>query len=1111
MADTPAAGASPTSNISALASALKLPLALACIVAIALTTYYFFYVTDKHSYLIERDFRLLATIGQEIHEAIESDQQVLKNLLNSGERNGSRGEDNCHGWNLKEDPSIKQCVAQFIPVLRVADVLEWPKYRPNRTDADVRLQFVDETSSVWTDGRDATASDAVFQLKFADLVTPFIDTAMVRSAFDSVFVVASDGRVVARSGGVQPYITRFDKLADLTDPKKPTKLDFDAVSRTAAMVDVEAFGSVYTMFTQPCCAGLTRKDSQKPDDGMALCALAQRKKLTSASYAVPFAIAFFASLGLCVSLLGWPFLRLRCIGEFDRVRRHDVVMVGLSALIGVGLVAILTLDMFAAERLRGLLDDQLVAFATEVQNAAGSEITAASTQLDILEDVARPWSPEEHGLIFNNQGGDKSYFSDEQLRQYPWFRSFATLDDTGRQQKKLVLEKFVTSLVNVSPRSYFKHWIPALGLATTPEPSGGSSRFSASSSTVFLDSIRSSTTGTREVVLSKLSKDVHVETLAIPMRSLINPIVPRGFGFAIVDSEGKVQFHSDPEHKLLEDFFLESDRNRRLRALAAAKGTEQVDISYWGRDWRAYVQPFAPSRDLFAREWKLFDREWTIVTFFEQDLLRTVRMEWLVHALLFFVIYLGVYIAICVGVLIVAPGYRAPWLWPDPGRSGAYLDLLPPLACLALTFTLAIATSAPGPLLIIGWLVPFLAWTAVYVGLLRERCQGRLALAAVGGVAIIAVLIVIALRNMSLAEGLPFVALTMAGVALPLFKLRTRTSDRSSPSPPPVSASYGFAAGLLLLVTALLPGVAFFKVGWDLQIRTFVKYGQLELARHGVEREQREGRLLAEQFSPDGRTRMQPIRATSPIYSAGAYHAFFFDSAQEPGEPLEAAPQKHALPELIEELLPFYSESSVRFRELVHDQSADESWRWTQSRDKLFLHSPAGATQPTISSTVPRLVDGVSGGRPFALLVVAIVAMIGALVWVVRFLLYEVFLVDIIGPFSVAGAETHPQRVFRVSESVPKVIPGRRCLVDVATAPERPTERADWLAAQLTLIHVASATRGVLIINFSHRLSDRSLADHKLALVEHALHDLGRAIEIYSTAPPSVVLHRIKR
>src|SRR5262245_772596 len=178
MADTSAAGASPTSKISALTSALKLPLALACIVAIALTTYYFVYVRNKQSYLIERNFRLLAAIGQEIHDAIENDRQVLKNLANTGENDN---ELNC-GWDLKV-PKVKRCVAQFIPVLRVADVLEWPNVKPDRPDADVhvQVQVVDETSSIWTDDRDASAPDAVFQLKFADLVTPFIDTTMVRS------------------------------------------------------------------------------------------------------------------------------------------------------------------------------------------------------------------------------------------------------------------------------------------------------------------------------------------------------------------------------------------------------------------------------------------------------------------------------------------------------------------------------------------------------------------------------------------------------------------------------------------------------------------------------------------------------------------------------------------------------------------------------------------------------------------------------------------------------------------------------------------------------------------------------------------------------------------
>ena len=77
--------------------------------------------------------------------------------------------------------------------------------------------------------------------------------------------------------------------------------------------------------------------------------------------------------------------------------------------------------------------------------------------------------------------------------------------------------------------------------------------------------------------------DFKVASLTIPLRALIDPVIVPGFGFAVIDRDGEVLFHSDPRHSLVENFFDESDRSRRLRALVAAKHQEWVDIRLLGR------------------------------------------------------------------------------------------------------------------------------------------------------------------------------------------------------------------------------------------------------------------------------------------------------------------------------------------------------------------------------------------------------------------------------------------------------------------------------------------------------------------------------------------------
>ena len=53
---------------------------LLCILGALLGGYYVFYVSQQTSYLITRNFRLLATIGEHIEAAIRSDRTVLSNM-----------------------------------------------------------------------------------------------------------------------------------------------------------------------------------------------------------------------------------------------------------------------------------------------------------------------------------------------------------------------------------------------------------------------------------------------------------------------------------------------------------------------------------------------------------------------------------------------------------------------------------------------------------------------------------------------------------------------------------------------------------------------------------------------------------------------------------------------------------------------------------------------------------------------------------------------------------------------------------------------------------------------------------------------------------------------
>src|SRR5207244_2160366 len=197
---------------------------------------------------------------------------------------------------------------------------------------------------------------------------------------------------------------------------------------------------------------------------------------------------------------------------------------------------------------------------------------------------------------------ERLLFADADLNLYPDFESFALIDENGLQQQKMTLGSFVTPRIPVDERQYFIHW-------TTGAPA----------TTAFFESVESATTGAREAVLSIRTRPGRVAAISIPMRTLIDPVIVPGFGFVVVDGGGKVLFHSDPRHSVSENFFVESDDNRRLLALVSARRQGNVNIKYWGDDHRAFVHPMS-----------IGDQQFTLITLYDKDDVRAVNVDWLV-------------------------------------------------------------------------------------------------------------------------------------------------------------------------------------------------------------------------------------------------------------------------------------------------------------------------------------------------------------------------------------------------------------------------------------------------------------------------------------------------
>ena len=252
------------------------------------------------------------------------------------------------------------------------------------------------------------------------------------------------------------------------------------------------------------------------------------------------------------------------------------------------------------------------------------------------------------------------------------FLTFAMVDGSGLQAAKAAFAAATRNVVDVSTRDYYQRALARKQLWALPLPnkSDGMGQKELCSDGCYVGSVSAWTTGKPQVVMSMPTgiPRLPVAALSIQMHALLAPVLPPGFEFAVVDSGGIVQFHSDWQRNGQENLLLETDQNSRLRSLAASRSAGTFTTMYWGYPYRGYIVP--------ARI-----PGWSIVVFHSKQAARALVVEWFTVAMLLAGLYTVGWVVVMLlfaaarGVMVVA-GSAAPALvcaarMPGGRRHGA--------------------------------------------------------------------------------------------------------------------------------------------------------------------------------------------------------------------------------------------------------------------------------------------------------------------------------------------------------------------------------------------------------------------------------------------------------
>ena len=735
-------------------------LGLVAIAALGLA--YWGNVTSRERYLQSRNFRLLSDVAEQAQIVLYDSEQIVRRSICEGLRKVNRdaADNMCkattEGPKAADGsvPLAKEVAEQWASGInsdlqakrqgrgaqgregqvdrRIAPIELWrgeatihqstasagripERFKQYRTrvvsvGSDLRLDWAPE---------DERLPVISFQVPAAALFSGAFNQARWDRAFSTMALAAPDGRIVF-AVGAQAAELKASRVAALL-PGAPEK-DASNLMRFASVIadeGVRIAGIDYRMFTQPCC----RVESLGPavnssTPGLVVIGLSEADALRSLSLAISPVLVLAGVAFVMLCLVGWAFLKCWLMGAQQRLGRHDVINLLASGMFGVALATTLLLTVNAYSRLGADMDAHLQHLATAVHDKFTLDLEGATQQLqrmvtkvDESECENKPGSQPGSGQVPNDpcQAVARPWGENGVDLGYKDFITFAMVDKSGLQAVKAASTEATRTIVDVSQRVYFQQAQAGDQLwRLPPQAKNGKAGEAPCPNGCYLEYISSWNTGQPQVVIAMPTTITRlpVATLSIPMHSLLAPVLPPGFEFAVVDSQGIVQFHSDPQRNGRENLLLETDQNARLRSLLAARSAGSFNTMYWGYPYRAYVRPTRISG-------------WSVVLLHSKQTKRALVLEWFTVAMLFAGLYtLGWTVA-----MLPSLWHGASWLWPDPLRRHWYA----PIGSLAVVATLgwlAIAWRAPVFVTALtGIVLPILVWAIAY-GVLAVRPAG---------------------------------------------------------------------------------------------------------------------------------------------------------------------------------------------------------------------------------------------------------------------------------------------------------------------------------------------------------------------------------------------------
>lgn len=361
------------------------------------------------------------------------------------------------------------------------------------------------------------------------------------------------------------------------------------------------------------------------DKNWILTGFVSTQKIAAQKFSLSPLFSIILLLFIILTFLSIPFIKIKIM----HVREHLTLKeVGFSFISVTFIISILILLVLMGYSYWGIdkpnIEQELQTLSGDIKKSLTAEIESV---LKVLKNPDQIRDIDGSGLI--------DYYEDQDLLS---FENIFFIDGKGNQdpQKKSLVEK-PTPVINIKSRRYFSK-------AKNPEilcSEGFVLRREEEEDCFYLESIISYNTGKQLAAVSMSTEGANrpdLEKLPVVamtgrFHSIIETVLPHGYGFSILSNEGDVLFHNNSNLNLQENFFEELEASESLEAHIFGRKEGVIKTDYHDKSTLLHVAPVG--------DWPL-----TLVTYYDTSLLSLKYLE-------IFTLYVTICGMISFGLLMV--------------------------------------------------------------------------------------------------------------------------------------------------------------------------------------------------------------------------------------------------------------------------------------------------------------------------------------------------------------------------------------------------------------------------------------------------------------------------